>query len=297
MTTGIYKITNQINGKVYIGQSTFIERRWKDERTAAFSPSDDEYMSARSQAFRKYGLENFTFEIIEQCDKTQLNEREKYWIKYYDSYNDGYNSTLGGDGAITTAKITEEDLNKIIPLLQENVLSMQDIAIQTGYSIGTISEINQGHIWRKQYLSYPLRTRINEAKHVCPYCGVKIDRHSKMCVACYRKQTFNFQLPDKTELTELLYKYKGNLSAIGRLYNISKNPIKRLVIEYGLEETIEKIKHPIQNVKNTQVIDDEGNIFGSPAEANKYYNTVHVKEVCDGKRKSTAGHTFKWLDN
>lgn len=75
-----------------------------------------------------------------------MNEREKYWIKHYNSYYDGYNETLGGDSAITSSKMTEEDLSIIIKLLKENVLSEQSIAATVGYSIGTISEINQGHI-------------------------------------------------------------------------------------------------------------------------------------------------------
>jgi len=48
------------------------------------------------KAFNKYGIENFTFEEIEQVDNSILDEREKYWIEYYDSYFNGYNSTLGG---------------------------------------------------------------------------------------------------------------------------------------------------------------------------------------------------------
>lgn len=113
---------------------------------------------------------------------------------------------------------------------------------------------------------------------------------------CLRKQTFNFQVPNKQELTNLLYQYKGNLSAIGRIYGISKTPIKRLIKEYQLEDLIKYIKNPIIEKKKTKVIDDVGNIFDSPADANRYYNTFHVKEVCDGKRKTTAGHTFKWID-
>lgn len=296
MTTGIYKITNKINGKSYIGQSVFIERRWKNEKSAAFNSLDNEYNCSRSKAFRKYGLDNFIFEVIEECDKNKLNEREIYWINYYNSYYDGYNETLGGENAITTSKITEKDLDKIIQMLKENILSEQDIAEQTGYSIGTISEINQGHIWRKENLSYPLRNRINQSIHTCPYCGRKINKNAKICAQCLKNQTFNFQVPSKQELTNLLYQYKGNLSAIGRIYGISKNPIKRLVQEYQLEDLIKSIKNPIIEKKMMKVIDDIGNVFDSPADANRYYNTAHVKEVCDGKRKSTAGHIFKWID-
>lgn len=49
------------------------------------------------RAIRKYGLENFTFEVLEECPSELLNEREIYWINYFDSYYNGYNCTLGGN--------------------------------------------------------------------------------------------------------------------------------------------------------------------------------------------------------
>lgn len=95
---GIYKITNQINGKCYIGQSVDIDRRLKEHFMPSKynNPSRIEYNYAINIAIRKYGIKNFTLEIIEQCSEDQLDEKECYWINYYDSYNNGYNSTLGG---------------------------------------------------------------------------------------------------------------------------------------------------------------------------------------------------------
>ena len=88
---GIYKVTNKINGKVYIGQSVDIGKRWRQHMTA----KDDIYFH---KAIQKYGIENFEWEVIEQCKKKDLDEREIYWIEYYDSYNKGYNCTKGGEG-------------------------------------------------------------------------------------------------------------------------------------------------------------------------------------------------------
>lgn len=97
--TGIYKFTNKENGHSYIGQSINIEQRLKDHRYRAFSdyPTNRDYNCAFYKALRLYGWENFEFEVLEECEKEQLNEREYYWISYYDTYHHGYNMTEGGD--------------------------------------------------------------------------------------------------------------------------------------------------------------------------------------------------------
>lgn len=94
---GIYKIVNKQNHKIYIGQSVNIQKRLYDHRK---SNRDDSYFH---RAIEKYGKDNFTYEVIEECSPEQLNEREKYWIAFYQSHNReyGYNSTLGGDGKPT----------------------------------------------------------------------------------------------------------------------------------------------------------------------------------------------------
>ena len=90
---GIYKITNTENGRCYIGQSRDIEARWQKHLSAYKSYPDWELY----RAFKKYGISKFTFEIIEECQIEELNEREIYWITQYDSFNNGYNMTLGGE--------------------------------------------------------------------------------------------------------------------------------------------------------------------------------------------------------
>lgn len=90
--TGIYKISNIINGKVYVGQSLDIKNRWKGHIGAI------NHDNCLYRAFRKYGIENFTFEILELCDKKLLNEREIFWIASLQSNKSmyGYNMTPGG---------------------------------------------------------------------------------------------------------------------------------------------------------------------------------------------------------
>jgi group I intron endonuclease len=93
----IYKITNKINGKVYIGKTNYTtEKRFREHQ--------NDYKKIRNEkrplysAMNKYGIENFEIEELEKCEVEESEEREKYWIKYYDSYKNGYNATSGGDG-------------------------------------------------------------------------------------------------------------------------------------------------------------------------------------------------------
>ena len=93
----IYKITNQINNKVYIGKTLeTIESRWKEH----IKDSKRERCEKRPlyAAFNKYGIDNFIIEEVEECPTETLNEREIYWIEYYHSFKNGYNATTGGDG-------------------------------------------------------------------------------------------------------------------------------------------------------------------------------------------------------
>ena len=112
---GIYIIRNKINGKMYIGKSNNIDRRIKEHKSTYEqnrTPNKPLY-----KAFKKYNINNFSFETLELCPSEQLNEREKYWIKFFntcDSKN-GYNILSGGDGHDSgekhpNHKLTREDV-------------------------------------------------------------------------------------------------------------------------------------------------------------------------------------------
>ena len=113
---GIYKITNIINGKCYIGQSIYLKKRLK--RHLSYKSHKDNL--ALYKAFNKYGVDKFTIEILEtidteKCDniKSELDKLEIFYIKKYNSYNSGYNQTFGGDAGIAGYKFTEEQRDKV----------------------------------------------------------------------------------------------------------------------------------------------------------------------------------------
>lgn len=109
----IYKITNLINNKCYIGKTlNTIQERWR-EHCSDYKKRDEEKRPLYS-AMNKYGIENFKIEEIEQCNEDIVNDREKYWIEYYGSFKKGYNATLGGDGkAYLDRKLLIKTYNEI----------------------------------------------------------------------------------------------------------------------------------------------------------------------------------------
>ena len=133
----IYKITNQINGKIYIGKTMrSIQERWKKHLTNV----EKEYCKDRPlyRAMRKYGTKNFIIEQVEECSDNILSDREVYWIEYYGSFKNGYNATLGGDGSpyidrqlviktyektqncMKTAEILNIHVDSVYKILKEN---------------------------------------------------------------------------------------------------------------------------------------------------------------------------------
>ena len=92
---GIYLITNLQNGKKYVGQSQDIEARWYKHKNAL--KNNTHVNSPLQYAWNKYGPEAFSFSILEECALEELDQRECYYIQLYDTYNNGYNLTVGGD--------------------------------------------------------------------------------------------------------------------------------------------------------------------------------------------------------
>lgn len=91
---GIYKITNLLTEQCYIGQSLDISKRWKDHCKCGLG-IDASSTNKLYNAMQKDGVWNFTFELLEECPKEELNEKERFWIQMYQSDKFGYNGNLG----------------------------------------------------------------------------------------------------------------------------------------------------------------------------------------------------------
>lgn len=224
---GIYKITNQINGKVYIGQSTNIKRRWRQHQKTAYDVNNKDYEKPLYRAIRKYGIENFIFEILEECLKKELNEKEKRYISLYNSFFNGYNLTLGGDASGT--EINKTKIIGIIHDLETTDLYHREIAEKWNISTEMVQGINTGRYWR-QDREYPIqKISLNrhgkKEKKTCKRCGKEISQKGFYCVECAAFMSRIVERPSREVLKNLI-RTKSFLE-IGRMYGVSDSAIRK----------------------------------------------------------------------
>lgn len=143
----VYKIINKINNKIYVGQTTeTLKKRFK--RHCGYQLNNDDHLH---RAMKKYGIENFSIELIEEVNnQEELDEREYYWIQYYNAINEGYNikDTKGKCGGDTLSnnknlKIIKQKLsNSKKGKLNPNARKIKAINIETKteYYFDTLKE-------------------------------------------------------------------------------------------------------------------------------------------------------------
>lgn len=126
----IYKITNDVNNKVYIGKTNYsIEKRFKEHCSDALKHRCEK--RPLYSAMRKYGFEHFHIEQLEEVTTEMAPEKEKYWIEQYNSFHNGYNATIGGDGK------NYVDYNKLVDLYN-NGYNVSEIHSITNHAEDTI---------------------------------------------------------------------------------------------------------------------------------------------------------------
>lgn len=279
MTVGIYKITNNINNKCYIGQSRNVEKRWENHKYRNL-----DYPLYR--AFRKYGIQNFTFEIIEECSVDELNSKEAYWIEYYCPE---YNQTVGGDFKIVPQKLTEKQVNEIKILLATGKYLHSDLAKRYGVHKDTIRDINVGRTWYDDTISYPIHLSkycglpIGQQISYCPICGKPKSKQGKICYTCYEKQNAKkaFYKRSKKQLRKIVKQVRKKIK------EQHKQPFKRFKVnQYSKEGNFIASFDSIADAVRKLISDNEC------APKSESGARSHIAEVCKGKRKTAYG--YKW---
>ena len=228
---GIYKITNLINGKSYIGQSVHIERRWTEHCLPSAT-------SLIARKIKEYGKENFSFEIIEECTSEELDQKEEYYIHFYNSLvPNGYNISDSIEGKQTSfIHYNQEILNNIYKDLKEGILTIYEIGQKYNLNASTISRINNGKVHFNSHINYPIREILNPPIHnqnnVCCDCGKPITTRATRCPECYYKSKRKIGRPSREELKDMIRKY--SIRSIGQKYGITDNSVRRWCDGYNL---------------------------------------------------------------
>lgn len=172
--SGIYGIENKINGKWYIGQSVNIKKRW-NEHIANLTKGSHRNVHLQS-AWKKYGADAFSFHILELCDRERLNIREVCWVKEKNSFENGYNNTLGGDGA-PGWKATDEARRKMSIAHKGQKRSAETVAKMKAARKTSVSAAN--HMKRLRELKISREVTEKERAHL-----VSLNEPRRKAVLC-----------------------------------------------------------------------------------------------------------------
>lgn len=168
----IYSITNLLNGHTYIGKTNDVERRWKEHRYGHGGTA------ILNKAFKKYSLDNFLFDVVAEIPFDSIEELndilaqlEVYYIELYDTFHNGYNATIGGDGTSgykqsseTTEKIRRANLGRIVSKETREKISASKTGI--GHTKETKEKISKALLHRDpaiyEKMANKLRGRIRD---------------------------------------------------------------------------------------------------------------------------------------
>ena len=323
MSCGIYKITNQLNNKVYVGQSVNIEARWGEHIRNSVNCQSPSYHYPLYVDIRKYKLENFSFDIIEKCSIENLNQRECYWIDFYESFpvslGKGYNQKPGGQGfSIRLSNWLDTITNELL----DTKLSQREIASKFYLSIELIQGINTGRYWFREDIKYPIRdfyikevknkfgelerkiikTRKKQIALFCKLCGNPISQFSSsgLCRNCsdnlkYRLIPEDFkekvlQLKTKQAIGEY---YKVGLIVINRWLSEANVNLKDLNIDLRKKENLKNHHKKIGCFLNIDDVNPVG-VYKGYAEASRALGLtcpVSIKNACIDNK---LYHNYYW---
>lgn len=281
---GIYKIINNKTKEIYIGQSIDIRRRLASHVSVANRIKEGrclerEKLSPIDMALSKNDLSNFTWSIIEVCKINELDEKEKYWINYYNSYSDGYNATLGGQAWI---REVPECIHNIKHLLRDTDLDLQTIANQTGITYQIVSNINRGICYKEDDWPMPIRP-VNKKVIQYDKYGNEIARYGSVTEAAEAVNTSSTRISSACK--------KEGDSAKGFIWRYENDPIT--------------MRGPL-TVHNSKIViqlDKQGNEICRYASLQDAANAIgcktkdHIGRACRGERATYKGYVWKYLDD
>ena len=243
MYFGIYSITNVVTGDMYIGQTIQdFEKRWKSHISALNRGNhDNEYLQ---RSWNKYGEDAFKFKAIHYCDELDiLNDLEKYYIKKYDTYNNGFNMTEGGDYFLN--EIPEEIRKKRLENLKKVTRERSDYTEpQIAKVKELLSKLENSPISIKKIskLTGVRENIIYSIKNLDSWIDVRSDLNEKI-------KQLNFIECRNKKIIEDLYSYNYSLEELCNKYNLAENSIRTIFYK----EKIKDHSKIFKDVKNTRM--------------------------------------------
>lgn len=277
---GIYCIENTITSKKYIGQAINIRKRWQDHKSEL---RNDKHPNIHLQrAWNLYGEESFNFSVIDICEDSELNAKEIYWINYYDTYKNGYNRTLGGEGT-RGFKLSEERRAQI-----SKDLTGRPVKEQT-----------------RKLMSEHMKYQYNDPVFLEAF--YEVIEAQKEAIKCYNENGFimffesihdaaRYLDLEATNICKVLkgkYKTSGGYTFCYEDEELTREDLNYL---YSLSKC-ENVKTKDMKIEE---LDSEGNViyvFNTIVEITKKYPEVDgssVSKVCRGKLTNTKGHIFRY---
>lgn len=247
----IYKAVNKINGKIYVGQTVQpFKVRVASHKTFALN---SKYCKSHFQrAVNKYGFESFEWSVIEHVKNyDDLDEREIYWISFYDSYKNGYNSTLGGQGACgnTSKKLSLEDVKEIKDKLILGERS-STLAKRFSVSVDSITKIANKTSWA--------------------YVQVTgFDKWSENTQREYSRRGSKLSIEKVKEIKKLLVEDRLTNSEIAKKYGLTPTAISAILQEKFYKDVIVKGFSKIKKNKSFDLEESTVKIIQAMAMDNK----------------------------
>ena len=226
MYKDIYIIKNYINDKVYIGQAKNVYERWKGHKTAA-KTGHYKHRSLLYEAMNRYGVENFYYEILEN-KVSNYNDREKYWIKEYNSLApNGYNLLEEGEqypnltGIMNAGSAIKDEtvLQEVIDDIINSKMSLREIAQKYKVPLNTIHGVNQGRTYFDANLTYPLRSDNR---------GYKLNKK------------------EVEEICKELNERKLTVKEIAKKFRVSEVTVKNINTRYFYSDILPELVRPIR---------------------------------------------------
>lgn len=281
----IYKITNIINNKEYIGQTTRnISERWREHKSKS-SPSDGTYLH---NAIAKYGYENFVIEEIDNCEDSLLNDKESEWITIANTYYPyGYNLTAGGEG---NPKV---DHNRVLELWEQG-LSLREIASILNININTVGRHLKEHpTYSKQEATYRARkgdfSRPNKRKGINQYTWdgkfIKHYQSADEVVGNDQYQRSHLQMACRGERV-MWHNYQWRYDTDEPPKPLEKPYFsKRRIAQYSLDGELLKIFPSAAAAAREVSPEQNSNIVGN-----------QILQVCKHNRKTAKGYKWEYAE-